>query len=305
MEFCNMKDEQFLHSDVTIATIGLSNIVNEFDLNKKGKRILEIGSREVTGPSSWRAAFSEAHYVGFDYYPGDNVDIVGDAHKLSTYFDDNEKFDLIFSSAVFEHFAMPWLVSVEISKLLKVGGIVLVETHFSFASHERPWHFFQFSDFGLRVLFSEALGFECIDAATGMGNPIVGRFSSFAHEYLRNQPIGGLYCSSSYAGKKVREVANFDWGNLDISDVVGDSKYPQPDSDDEISVMVTKFTDTEQQHLIHTLVEEMLALRGEKTEQQNVIHTLGEELSEFINSTSWKVTAPFRAISRFLKRCRK
>jgi hypothetical protein len=34
-----------------------------------------------------------------------------------------------------------------------VGGVLFVETHFSFSSHERPWHFFQFSDMALRVLF--------------------------------------------------------------------------------------------------------------------------------------------------------
>ncbi|NJN74586.1 MAG: class I SAM-dependent methyltransferase [Limnothrix sp. RL_2_0] len=110
--------------------------------NKPEMKILEIGSREVTGRSSARSNFSDAKYVGFDYYPGNNVDVVGDAHKLASYFEPNEKFDIIYSSACFEHFAMPWIVSTEISKLLKVGGFVFVETHFSFSSHERPWHFF-------------------------------------------------------------------------------------------------------------------------------------------------------------------
>jgi len=132
--------------------------------NKPGMRILEIGSREVTGESSARKEFSLAKYIGFDYYPGKNVEVVGDAHKLSSYFEDQEKFDIVYSSACFEHFAMPWIVAVEISKLLKIGGIVFVETHFSYSSHERPWHFFQFSDMALRTLFSPALGFECIEA---------------------------------------------------------------------------------------------------------------------------------------------
>ena len=104
---------------------------------------------------------------------------------LSSYFNGVEKFDIIYSSACFEHFAMPWVVSTEIAKLLKVGGIVFIETHFSFSSHERPWHFFQFSDMALKVLFSEALGFECIEA--GMSNPMIGRFSSLADDYLKNR----------------------------------------------------------------------------------------------------------------------
>lgn len=193
--------------------------------NKPGMKILEVGSREVTGESSARKDFSHAQYTGFDFYPGKNVDVVGDAHRLSSYFK-NEKFDLIYSSACFEHFAMPWVVATEIAKLLKVGGMVFIETHFSFGSHERPWNFFQFSDMALKTLFSPALGFECIEA--GFSNPIVGRFSMESDPYLRNIPISGLYCHTEFLGKKVREVANFDWSSVNLESVVGNTKYPEP-----------------------------------------------------------------------------
>ena len=119
---------------------------------------------------------------------------------------------------------MPWLVAIEIAKLLKVGGMLYTETHFSFASHERPWHFFQYSDMALKTLFSPALGFECIEA--GMSNPMVGRFLSLADPYLQNRIVGSLYCHSSYLGKKVREVDNFQWETVNLSDVVGETKYP-------------------------------------------------------------------------------
>lgn len=180
--------------------------------NKEGLRILEIGSREVTSGSSARKNFNKATYVGFDYYAGDNVDVVGDVHRLSSYFNGIEKFDIIYTSACFEHFAMPWVAAVEIAKMLKVGGLLFVETHFSYSSHERPWNFFQFSDMGLRVLFSAALGFECVEA--GMSNPMVARFSSFADEYLRHQPITGLYCHSQLLARKIAEVENFDWSKI-------------------------------------------------------------------------------------------
>ncbi len=224
----NKFDKNFLASDVpiskTVSHLKWHNYLYEIG-NKQGMRILEIGSREVTGPSNDREEFNNAEYIGFDFYPGKNVDVVGDAHKLSSYFEDQEKFDVIYSSACFEHFAMPWIVAIEISKLLKVGGIVFVETHFSFSSHERPWHFFQFSDMALKTLFSSALGFECIEA--GMSNPIVGRFSSLADEYLKNKPVNGLYCHSEYLGKKISDVVDFDWKKVDLIDVVGDTIYPE------------------------------------------------------------------------------
>ena len=193
--------------------------------NKPGTRILEIGSREVTGESRAREKFSKAEYVGFDYYPGRNVDVVGDAHKLSSYFA-GQQFDIIYTSACFEHFAMPWVVATEIAKLLKVGGLIFVETHFSFSAHERPWNFFQFSDMGMKALFSPALGIECIE--TGMSNPIVGRFSSKADRYLRLKPVHGLYCHVEFLGKKVKDVHNFDWEKVDLPQLVGDTTYPEP-----------------------------------------------------------------------------
>jgi len=53
--------------------------------NKPGMRILEIGVRNVTGANR-RNRCSAAEYTGFDFYAGENVDVVGDVHKLSSYF---------------------------------------------------------------------------------------------------------------------------------------------------------------------------------------------------------------------------
>ena len=81
-------DHRYLDSHVPLSRIAshknhmryLSDVGNH-----TGKSILEIGSREVTGKSMAKELFSDARYVGFDYYPGNNVDIVGDAHRLSEY----------------------------------------------------------------------------------------------------------------------------------------------------------------------------------------------------------------------------
>jgi ubiquinone/menaquinone biosynthesis C-methylase UbiE len=229
VSFASLFDKYFLVKDVPLAqSVSHSKWRNYLyaNFNKPGVRVLEVGSREVTGASFARSNFSNATYIGFDYYDGDNVDVVGDAHKLSSYFAGQEKFDLIYSSACFEHFAMPWVVATEIAKLLKVGGTVFVETHFSFSSHERPWHFFHYTDMALRTLFPPANGFECIEV--GFSNPLVGRFSSLADGYLKNQPVAGMYCHIDFLGKKVKDVDNFDWNTVDLEDVVGDTKYPEP-----------------------------------------------------------------------------
>ncbi len=221
-------DSAFVLDDVPITPpIPLASLPGYITPDASGRRlkILEIGSREVTGESTARATFAAHDYVGFDYYPGRNVDVVGDVHRISSCFPEGEQFDIIYSIACFEHFAMPWLVAPQIARMLRVGGILFVATHFSYGAHERPWNFFQFSDMGLRVLFPEAFGFERIES--GMSNPIVGRFSALAAKELRCAPVRGLYCGSEYLGRKVREVSEFDWTKLQVSEIVA-GKYPEP-----------------------------------------------------------------------------
>lgn len=210
------RDDAIAHGNWIDYLVGLCD--------KPGMNVLEVGARNVTG-DLFRHKFQYASYTGFDYYEGENVDVVGDAHRLSSYFD--EKFDLIFSSAVFEHLAMPWIVSIEMTKLLKEGGYVFIETHYSYSSHERPWHFFQFSENALDVLFPEKFGMRCV--RKGCSNLIEGRFSVDASEYLRGERVSGLYCHSEYLGQKVSEVdgADFDWSHISLEDVRKGTEYPK------------------------------------------------------------------------------
>ena len=219
-------DDAFLARDVPVSErlrhSEWQNYLYELG-NRGGTRVLEVGSREVSGPSIARSRLASADYIGFDLYDGPNVDVAGDAHRLSQYFPP-QHFDIVYSSACFEHFSMPWVVAHEIAKVLKVGGIAFVETHFCFSSHQRPWHFFHFTDAGLRALFSEAVGFECIES--GMSDPLVGRFSRYASPYLRYRDVPRMYCFSQYLGRKTKNIDHIDWGAVPPSAVVGDTLYP-------------------------------------------------------------------------------
>lgn len=192
--------------------------------DKPEAEVLEVGSRCVTG--CVRDNFKLANYTGFDYYSGTNVDVVGDAHQLSKYFD--KKFDLIYSSAVFEHLAMPWIAALEMIKLLKPNGFIFVETHYSYSSHERPWHFFQFSENALNVLFPEKFGIKCIKK--GCSNLIKGEFSEESADYLKGRLVGGMYCHSEFLGQKVAEIEELSWDNVNLEDVVGATQYPLPNN---------------------------------------------------------------------------
>lgn len=207
-------------------------LFNEFIelVNQNHLRVLEIGSRIVSpGSRSKRELFPEAaSYTGFDYYPDDNTDVVGDAHRLSQYFK-HQRFDAIFSLSVFEHLAMPWLVAMEINKLLEIGGITFHGTHFAWPLHEKPWDFWRFSDEGLKVLFSPPMGFEV--KKSGLFSPLRLHLDQIlpGQEPLATQAgFGGV----SILAKKVAEIHpnKFNW-DVKIDDVLGTSShYPEPEA---------------------------------------------------------------------------
>ncbi|WP_456381007.1 methyltransferase domain-containing protein [Thiolapillus sp.] len=129
--------------------------------------VLEIGSRNVTGVTR-RNMFSHCgQYVGFDILGGDGVDVVGDVHELSRSFP-LESFDYVYSISVFEHVLFPWKAVLEINKVMKVGGYVLVTSHPVWPPHELPWDFWRFPSGGFHALFNEYTGFEIISVAEGL-----------------------------------------------------------------------------------------------------------------------------------------
>lgn len=195
--------------------------------NQSNIRVLEIGSRHVCTKSPAQIHMPLASYTGFDIHPGENVDVVGDAHKLSEYFE-TASVDVVISFAVFEHLAMPWIVAEEIAKVLRPGGIACIYTHFSWSEHEQPWHFFQFNSKGLESLFNSCLGFETIES--GMDMPMVGRFAFDCDAEHAGKAIAHLYCSSYLVSKKIQHYKNgsdspFDWRSA-LSTVYNGTAYP-------------------------------------------------------------------------------
>ncbi|MEY2559849.1 MAG: hypothetical protein QOG51_264 [Verrucomicrobiota bacterium] len=204
------------------------NLFEEFrvEANRLHGKILEIGSRQVVqGGQSKRALFPECSYVGFDYYADANTDVVGDAHELSKFF--QCEFDAVFSLAVLEHFAMPWVVAAEINKVLKVGGLTFHSTHFAFPLHERPWDFWRYTDQALRILFSPPLGFEVIGCAfdtPARMHPDVPR------DELMHLPLEPAWIGVGVLARKTADIdaTKFVWSASVAACLGGDSHYPPP-----------------------------------------------------------------------------
>lgn len=130
-------------------------------------RMLDIGGRDRSGLDRSKD-YPQCEVTVLDIVESQNVDVVGDAHRLSKYFPP-EHFDAVMSVSVFEHLLMPWKVATEINKVLKTGGIGLVFTHQTLGMHDLPWDFWRFSDNAWKALFNVNTGFEII--ATALDRP--------------------------------------------------------------------------------------------------------------------------------------
>jgi SAM-dependent methyltransferase len=192
-----------------------------------GPRILEIGGRNVTG-SSWREKFPGCReYVGLDVHAGENVDVVGDAHRLSELFPPGH-FDAVFSIAVFEHLAMPWKVVLEANKVLKDGGLFFTWTVPNWPGHAQPWDFWRFTKEAFRVLLNERTGFSIIAAeemAPGALFPLV-RWNVLDRTFY--DPANMIVCV--LARKTAPPDGRLSW-DVAVDDVL-DGTYPVPKARD-------------------------------------------------------------------------
>ncbi len=184
-----------------------------------GGAVIEIGSRARSGITRRSLFPPEMKYIGFDISSGENVDVTGDAHRLSDFFPRNT-FDFAFSVSVWEHLAMPWKVSIELNRVLKMGGIAMINSHQCWPSHEEPWDYFRFSEYSWNTLFNQYTGFEILDC--GHGIPAIVAPAVF-QKNIDSMEWHYAFLASRVVARKVSETSLL-W---DVpTDVVAKGTYP-------------------------------------------------------------------------------
>ncbi len=125
--------------------------------------IVALGTRGHNGDETdaWRKQFRGRTVIAVDIHDGPGVDLVGDGHLLSTYFEPGSVAGFV-SDEVFEHVEAPWLIALEVQRILQVGGLALVSAPMTWPEHAAPNDFWRASPFGLRSLFGPRLGFTPI-----------------------------------------------------------------------------------------------------------------------------------------------
>ncbi|MDD5493732.1 MAG: methyltransferase domain-containing protein [Dehalococcoidia bacterium] len=124
----------------------------------ENSRVINIGS----GITSLNPAF-----INFDYYPYENVDIVGDVHKLP--FPDNY-FDAVINIVMLEHISEPEKAVNEMWRVLKQDGIIYSVAPFIVGFHASPGDFQRWAFPGIERLHK---GFKKLDTGV-FGGPTSG-----------------------------------------------------------------------------------------------------------------------------------
>jgi SAM-dependent methyltransferase len=146
---------------------GLLYIIEDIKSRKiETPSILELGVKRSnptrsTHHKEYFATIDTSKYVLSDFDKGLDVEVTADIHKLDEVFKE-EQFDYIISYSVHEHLKYPDLAALKMLKCLKVGGVILIQTHQTYPLHGYPFDFYRFSREALEAEFNPLMGCEVI-----------------------------------------------------------------------------------------------------------------------------------------------
>jgi len=141
---------------------------------KYGRGILiDIGC----GKKPYKDIFSEfvSHHIGIDNQKAPNVrsqmDLICNVYQIGL---ENEFCDVVLCTEVLEHLEDPRKAMLEMNRILKDGGVVILTVPLFWPIHEAPRDYYRYTEHGLRFLFQQA-GFEVIEI-----KPLTGFIVTFS-----------------------------------------------------------------------------------------------------------------------------
>lgn len=141
----------------------------------KNAKVLNLGS----GVGNFDHYLSkDINMINLDIEPAKpGLNVIADAHFLPF---KSGSLDIIYGIAVLEHVKKPWIVADEITRVLRVGGHVVLEIPFLNVIHDSH-DYFRFTDEGIRSLFGEKFKEVSLQISCGGGSFL----SVFAFSYFR------------------------------------------------------------------------------------------------------------------------
>ena len=116
------------------------------------------------GSKPYKHLFNADNYIGVDIenpghsHANEQIDFFYDGKKLPF---ENNRFDSVFTTEVFEHVFNLEEAIPEINRVMKLNGQILITCPFAICEHEQPNDFARYSSFALKHLMTKN-GFEVI-----------------------------------------------------------------------------------------------------------------------------------------------
>jgi SAM-dependent methyltransferase len=179
-------------------------------------KLLDLGCGKVPLFACYRGHVDEVVCVDWENTPHKcpHLDLQCDLSKRLPFEDGG--FDTIVLSDVLEHIPNPWLLWMEMQRVLAPSGHVILSVPFYYWLHERPFDFFRFTEHGLTRLAEDAgLSMVLLEqygglpeifadllakgaaSLPGLGKPAAILIQGFAGTFRRMPAVGNLSKRSS------------------------------------------------------------------------------------------------------------
>ncbi len=130
-------------------------------------RVLDVGCGDKPY-ESWLRNANE--YIGIDIRNGPKVDfLIGYMRPWPL---DDDAFDVILCTQVFEHVNRPEQLLRSIQQVMKLGGVLVVTAPFIYNAHGVPEDYHRFSVYGMTKLVSESFEIVEIKRLGGVGSTV-------------------------------------------------------------------------------------------------------------------------------------
>jgi len=148
------------------------------------------------GSKPYKPLFNVTEYIGVDFqgqghsHENELIDVFYDGKTLPF---ENDRFDSIFSSEVFEHVFNLEHMLKELNRVLKPGGKMLITCPFAICEHETPNDFARYTSYGLTDLLKrngfKILQFNKVGTAYETSSQI---FISYFYEGILRRLLGRI-----------------------------------------------------------------------------------------------------------------
>ena len=187
--------------------------------------MLDVGC----GTRRYELVFTETvdSYIGLDWPEIKDralPDVVGDAMKIPF---KSDSFDVVLATELMEHLPSPHTFLMEVKRVLREGGALILSVPFMEPIHEAPRDFYRFTPFSLRLLLEEhGFSIRKIWNKGGWWSVVLGSFvNQSLYDWATSPDNTGRRRYGLLASLVVPVCASMQWSAYQLDRVFPSQKY--------------------------------------------------------------------------------